>query len=625
MVEKRTKQDRAGTCYRKGPFAQTDSSEVTSIKIFESLIDEHCVKTLLEKRDKYPNTDGYVEPVTADNRSIGKIHVQVKTLSESDIKRRGYSCDEGFLGHCKDALEPTILVGVDQSESKAFWVEVTPSMVADMEKLGSLTVKFPDSNVISGDNKEYYDAWKLMIERRKNVFRLFSPYAEEIERTRVARQHLKDGIGGIPVENIVDVPKVQRFLDEYNRLMSQDFATLKNLLFSNVRKFGFAYSQYEDSRLIYTVYGIDQQSTDADIKKLSDQSMRAMFEEGTTLRGHNTKNPIEENPERLARSLIKEELHNFIGKGWMPSLTIDLARELCFDLLDKAHAQFGLQRANCYQVDDISFGLNEFMPRWVGNVLCMCPAQQLQSMLQTLSWSQYLDIHLMEFGMPRRELTRIYEKTKIDLTNHTPSFVQLPLGCGDLPLGLLPDSLVLLSNSGYKKVERLYPNYDYSRTPNNPWVYNRLSPAELIRKVQVFCNSLPMAYDTVVTNSFPSLQSEIKYSRDYNRQVVIVTASEQYTDVDRFPSIKFLNLKSQDEDHELITDVYAHDDTRRPKLDFGDFDKDIILDSKRYKLVSGCSSAADKFFRPLLLFQAIQERLLKSFDHLFDRWDSNHA
>src|SRR5690606_27175115 len=147
--QKRKKIDRKGTSYKKAPYADSDAIEVTSVKIFENLIDEKKVKTHIDKRDKIPNLDGYLEPVDVENRSLGKINVQIKTLSKVDRKRKGFSSSEGFLGHCKDSFDPSILVAVDHENEEAVWVEVTAPMVEEMEEKGTLTVKLPEENIIS--------------------------------------------------------------------------------------------------------------------------------------------------------------------------------------------------------------------------------------------------------------------------------------------------------------------------------------------------------------------------------------------------------------------------------------------------------------------------------------------
>jgi len=332
MNEKRKHINRKGTEYKKAAYPKTDAAEVTAIKIFEGLIDENRVKTHIAKRDKYPNTDGYIEPVDAENRSIGTIHVQVKTLSDADIKRGGYSSDEGFLGHCKDALEPSILVGVDVQNEIAYWNEVTAKMVENLEKEGSLTVKLPVRNVISKSEQNYYESWVIILNNRKQVIKLFSELEDDAARIRLVQKILSENLGGIRLDDDINVEKIQEFLDEYNNLMSSKFRIISRLYYPNARKYGFAYTHYDEKHLSYVIYEIPKDSTDLDIKKIPDSFIDKMVSKGLRAVTHFGINPVEKDPRTYAQELVREDLIHIIERGGLGFKNEYLARELIFDI-----------------------------------------------------------------------------------------------------------------------------------------------------------------------------------------------------------------------------------------------------------------------------------------------------
>ena len=621
--KERKRIDRKGKTFLKAAYPETDASEVTSIKIFEGLIDENRVKTHILRRDKYPNTDGYVEPVDESNRSVGWIHVQLKTLSEADLKRGGYSSDEGFLGHCKDALAPSILVGVYIPSKRADWCEVTRQMVNNMEKAGTLTVKFPEGNVISEEHQDFYTAWTDILERRKRAFNLLYPLVDDIQMIQLAKDLLKEGLTGLPVEEGVNVEKVQVFLDEYNKLMTGEFAILRGLFFPNARRFGLAYSDYDQSTVGFALYEIERQGTDVDIKKLTEASARALAEKGLPFHFYFSENPIEVNPKKLARTIVEKDIVKVVKKDGLPFVDLALTRELVFDLLDKTHAKFGLEKKDVYAIDEIAHGLYEFLPRWIVNFLDMCPDQILQALHRTLQANQFFDIGFAEFGIPKSVLNKVYERTQHDVTSGIPVSVDVPVGCSGFPISLLPQSLDLLRQENIEEVNRLYPGYDFKRNPNARWIYDWLSAADLLKKLKTFYSQFPSSYDNVTTAIFPLLVDDIKYTRSYNRQVVILTAADLYVDLRQLPGLLVFNLKCIDEDHDILIEVYSNDDTNAPQIDFSDHDKEIILDGKKYQLVSGSISGVDRFFQPLPLYGAIRERLAKELNDLFERWEGN--
>jgi hypothetical protein len=64
------------------------------------------------------------------------------------------------------------------------------------------------------------------------------------------------------------------------------------------------------------------------------------------------------------------------------------------------------------------------------------------------------------------------------------------------------------------------------------------------------------------------------------------------------------------------------DDKSAPQLDYSKFDEEIIIDSKRYRLISSSNLSADIFFNPLPLYRSILKLLKVKSGALFDEWNN---
>lgn len=622
MSAPRKKIDRRGKNYEKTAYPSTDAAEVTSVKLFTNLIDEKVVKTHINVRDKIPNTDGYIEPVDLENRSIGKIHVQLKTLSAADVQRGGYSSDVGFLGHCKDSLEPSILVGVDQVGKRAFWVEVTPSMVADLEAKGSLTVKFPPENSISESVQNYYEQWVSILEQRKKILRLFSGLDDDVAKIRFAQEILNETLGGIKLDEDINVGKISEFMDEYNRLMTAEFKAVSQIYYPNARKFGFAYNAYADKQISYSIYEINKDSTDIDIKKIPDASFDDMARKGFSPVAHFGGNPVEDRPKSYAREIVRKDLIHIIDRGGLSFKDETLSVELIFDILDKSYYKFGLEKKDIYTIDEILAGFDEYLPRWIINILNQCNDSQLQGLSNVYRSKQYFDIVSADFMIPRGTVNKVHELTLKQIEDRTPFRLDLPIGHDDYPINLFVSSLERFKGIGQKDIKRLYPKFDYDRNKQSQWIYKWLAPEGLLNKVKLYYDYLPGAFDSIVQDNFPLLKDRLQYASDYNRQIIMVKAHETCNSINDWPSLMIFNLKCLDENHDIKIDVYMEGDQNAPQLDFSQSGHKITIDGKAFQLVSGSNSSADKFFHPLPLYNSILESLKEKFEAMFEDWSN---
>ncbi|WP_321431119.1 DUF4365 domain-containing protein [uncultured Methanolobus sp.] len=153
------------------PYPKSNIPENKAISIFEHIIHEN-VKTDIRKNDKVPNTDGILE-ITNDNQiPLGRIDVQIKKLSDNNLKIPKHQCNLKYLAYCERSILPTLLILVDTTNDVAYWLSIDKNLLkylAPLIKDGakSLTVSIPTENIIKKKNKDYLEKWIEIINKHK--------------------------------------------------------------------------------------------------------------------------------------------------------------------------------------------------------------------------------------------------------------------------------------------------------------------------------------------------------------------------------------------------------------------------------------------------------------------------
>jgi hypothetical protein len=96
------------------PYSNTDTAESESVTTMRVLLDPSREKADLKERDKFPNTDGYLELVDEQGLPCGKVEIQIKKIDPGGVSG---SCPVRLVGYAKVTTLPVILVGVDPDQS----------------------------------------------------------------------------------------------------------------------------------------------------------------------------------------------------------------------------------------------------------------------------------------------------------------------------------------------------------------------------------------------------------------------------------------------------------------------------------------------------------------------------
>ena len=149
---------------RPAPYSNTDEPETLATDIFERLLDHEKVKADIKKRDKYPNIDGYLDLVDEKRIPIGKLEVQIRKLPGNYTSNPKIQCELSLFSYSEAVTcNPVLLIGVDTTQEKAYWVHIAGVLISDLAKKEGQKTKiilFPNKNIIEGEDTRYIEEWK---------------------------------------------------------------------------------------------------------------------------------------------------------------------------------------------------------------------------------------------------------------------------------------------------------------------------------------------------------------------------------------------------------------------------------------------------------------------------------
>jgi hypothetical protein len=141
-------------------YPNTDTAENLAIQIVEQLLDINRVKADIRRRDKVPNSDGYLELVDSEGRPIGKLELQVRKMKDDSTSA---TCGADLIAYSQRITSPFIYVGVDVNNKRAYWRHISSPMVELKEGNQSCTLRFdPDFDSI-GSGFPFFERWLLLV------------------------------------------------------------------------------------------------------------------------------------------------------------------------------------------------------------------------------------------------------------------------------------------------------------------------------------------------------------------------------------------------------------------------------------------------------------------------------
>lgn len=551
---------------RIAPYPETDDAETDAVNIFEMLLRGTKVKVHVNKRDKVPNHDGHIELVNDKNEPIGNLFIQIKKLpNEFDPKNPKIKIPISSYEYSKTVTsDPFLFIGVDIDKETGYWIYIHDYLrntrgvcLRELDqKSTTISLKLDNVNdgLINGKNNDFVDRWRKINKDHLSRVDEFNELKKLNKELKKLEKYVEPSLGIIDD----DFSFIHVFLDDAINSLNT-FKVVKERYYPHVWKLGFMYYEFSDSNVIYTIYPIMYNKNDIQIKKIGNlskflnienkrsskvigqnedsvRSIRQIFNEkglGFTIQSGN---PIKNNPKKYAlKILIKPKMENILKNKELIVENEFLAKEFCYAFLTRFYAQLGLLKKDRYSIEEISSA---------------------------------------------------YKNTDqgILLNKELPSFLFL-------------ECFKFLENNNVKNLEKIYSAKDYSRFKDSSWIWNTLTPDEVMKNLRVFFDNLPSVYEAVISANFPELRNELNEFSDVSKLIVIVDLKEKYEKYEDRPLIHLYYLIGEEPEN-LNTKIYLKGDQKIPDIILKDilrenfqevkkgFNEGFKLDGHHYKFKS---------------------------------------
>lgn len=548
------------------PYPDSDTDEQDTIEILERLFPDE-IKSHIDSRDKVPNHDGHIEVVDSEGSPIGRIVVQVKKLPDEKRDPPRKQVETKHLAYCRTVTDPFVLIAVDVDHEVGYWKQITPEWFEkeDLDSQKSKTIQF-DENKKLAEESGYRNNWIKVIEDRKKRIENYDEYEELRKRANPAIGKSKDRF-----ENI------HRFLDEFHMLLNTDFYTIKQNQYPSVWKFGFGSIEYGEESLHYTLYPIESDENDAQIRDI-DPDWEEIHRLGASRQRGVAGNPIEREPERFAYNAIKKEVEKQIeDRNLNYTRCTFLAEEYVYPFVDKYASLLGLEQSSEYEISDVRTGYYRYLQFWL--------TEEIRDVLQDHSIGE-VGIHL-EGYLGRDEepqFARIHESVQEQTQEASTDPPKHRIHGSDFDQEVLERMIDVLDKSSQTTITKPYAERDRSRNndESSDSIWDFYTDEAIIRNAKNYYMNYPKEYQKLVSQNFESLELEFSYPRT-EFLLVVVNIKSIRAGVGGGWCIRQFWLEA-DED-ELRVEFHQANDTELPK-DIDEFMNKLEYNGEEYQVVA---------------------------------------
>jgi len=355
-------------------YPATATAEIESKNILLSLLNARFIKGEIRTMDKYPNSDGILDITDNEQLPIGKIDIQLKTLSPSNYNSPRFQCERNYFVYCQNSTLPTILIAVDRHNKKAYWRHIDkPTLEEVFEKMKgeSYSLTLPVENCIDGVNEEYVSAWT---QKAREVFEKVwnHDFLKEQKKQLEAKVTDLDSKLQTPIRlPVADLKDIHRFMDAYNYILDIEFGAAKQILYPDYWKIGIGILRYEHGNIQYLLYPVEFRKEQTLVKEVKpgdyEDIMRSMYERDVLLLANlNSRNDIRDLPLSYAYSLLESDILGVAGKYSFPIQDNFIAHEYLISFIDRYHAYLDMEvDLDSYALKELKYKLYSVLPMLV--------------------------------------------------------------------------------------------------------------------------------------------------------------------------------------------------------------------------------------------------------------------
>lgn len=563
----------------------------------------------LKANDKWPNIDGYIEIADENGFPKGTLKAQVKKLSIKNAQKKQHTFkDDKFLTYCKESLDwiPILLIGVDLKKKKAFWLHIDHDFLD--QNGNSKTIKFSENQVIESGKNDFVQDWE-------DIIALYVSKSKEFEKYKKAFSILSDVITPALGKTDEKFVKIHYFLDEINNYLDYKFTIVKQIFYPNTWKLGFAYYQYKNTELAYTLYPISQSRNDVQIKEVDKNLHDKIQKEGLEFASHFSENPLEKRPKEYAKEIVKSKSLKIIeAKLLKHSGSEFLAKEFVFAFIDEFHVQMGLEQKDKYSIAEVEKAFYTYLPLWLKvshNLLISKDGNNFNNRIKARR-VHYFDPEII-CVIDQKERKEIKDGVEKTLEENAP-IPKIPMGNEQFPFDLFVEFFNFLKQT-QKEIERPYKSKDFSRLKkNNNFVWGVFSKQDANANLKIFFENLLPVYENLIKNNFSALKRELSILGKADTILVSWQVKENYQDHQGLPTYEMYYLKSKNKKNQPTIELLSESETKVLK-DFKT--REFTFKGKDYQIISRPSSVLDFIYEdtPMLnfVYHELEERLRNYF------------
>lgn len=505
---------------KPAPYPRTASAEMDSRNIFLSLIDTRFIKGEIRVLDKYPNSDGILEITDAGQFPIGKIDVQLKTLSPVKYSSPGYSIDRSFLAYCRISALPVILVVVNREQKVAYWRHIDEATIKEVEKnisADSYTLPIPTESCIDGQRREYIDAWSQRAKEVSQKVWNFNSEQQQKKELEIALKNLSARLQD-PV-NLPDplLKLLYRFLDEYNFVLDKEFYSVKGILFPDYWKIGIGIIRMKDDQISFVLYPVAFGSHQLLIKQVKQEEYEDISEElskGTILLYASTSiNKLATDYEGYAYHLLEDHIERVAGKYHFPLDDLLVACEYLISFIDRHHGYLDLDsEAEAYLINDVKFKLYSVLPMLVATEHSY--ADWVREHTHTIDSYD----HWKSSSGYKKKIQQSIEKVEQGFNPR----VKVIIGSQLYNMELINYYIQLLESRGHTKIERRYKTRQRDEKLHGVDIWKTWNKEVLWYNVQLFYKDFHRLHDTYIEKHFPFIADDLQIVSSKKTTIVYI-------------------------------------------------------------------------------------------------------
>jgi hypothetical protein len=348
------------------PYPGNSAEEMQAVAVLLSLLDLRYAKPDIRVLDKRPNSDGQIEIVDEEQRSLGKIEVQVKKIPDGHIS---YQCPVELVAYSEKISLPFFLICVDVGNKKAYFRHLNPQMMPGLrEGQQSFSIKFePNVHGIKVET-QYLEQW----------LRIIKDYNKRIvEYPALSLLGRNIGLAHISKPDRI---YFQQFIDCVNSLLDTAFHFVKDEFFRGVWKLGVAIFSADQDHVNYQIYTILPGDPDIRVTGVDEHPELPTFmpkgnnvasawvrgEPGSkTHQIHWTSRVAQKPPKEEAEDFVFKHAKSMLREFRLPLHGTHLAIEYLFWFIDRFGQSVGIQAADRLSVSELNFGISVYLPTWL--------------------------------------------------------------------------------------------------------------------------------------------------------------------------------------------------------------------------------------------------------------------